>query len=56
MRLFSSFNDTNLGMMQASVGQKLVKRNILRVCYGDEFVFVTLLLANMMLIRNQLLF
>ena len=27
------------GMVQANVGQKLVKRNILRVFYGDRFCF-----------------
>jgi len=27
------------GMVQARVGQKLVKRNILRVFYGDRFHF-----------------
>ena len=37
------------GMVQANVGQKLVKRNILRVFFVTNFVFVTLLLANMML-------
>ena len=42
-------NQREWGMVQANVGQKLVKRNILRVFFVTHFVFVTLLLANMML-------
>ena len=45
-----------LGMVQARVGQKLVKRNILRVFFVTDFVSVTLLLGTMMLNRNRLLF
>jgi hypothetical protein len=45
-----------LGMVQARVGQKLVKRNILRVFFVTDFVSVTLLLGAMMLNRNRLLF
>ncbi len=44
------------GMVQANVGQKLVKRNILRVFFVTDFVLVKLLLGTMMLNRNWLLF
>ena len=44
------------GMVQARVGQKLVKRNVLRVFFVTDFVLVTLLLGTMMLNGNRLLF
>ena len=43
------------GMVQARVGQKLVKHNILKVFFVTDFVSVTLLLGTMMLNRNRLL-
>jgi hypothetical protein len=43
---------SDAGMVQARVGQKLVKRNILRVFFVTDFVSVTLLLGTMMLNRN----
>ena len=35
----SMATDKRIGMVQTNVGQKLVKRNILRVFYGDRFRF-----------------
>ena len=43
------------GMVQANVGQKLEICYILRVFFGDRFLYFTLLLAVAMLNRNQLL-
>ncbi len=37
------------GMVQANVGQKLVKCNILQVFFVTLFVFMMQVLANMML-------